>query len=202
MLLYGGSGHAKVVIDCLLANNLPVQGIFDDNPDLTSLLNVPVIGSYKQAHLPLEELIISIGNNAIRKKVAQSISHPFGKVIHPSALLSTFAVVEDGSVIFQNSVIQAGTCIGRHCIINTSASVDHDCLMEDYVHVSPNATLSGNVKVGEGTHIGVGATIIQGITIGKWCTVGAGAVVIRDVPDYATVVGVPAKVIKIKPELE
>jgi acetyltransferase EpsM len=105
-------------------------------------------------------------------------------------------------VLIHQSVVQAGTVIGRHCIINTSASIDHDCVIEDFVHISPNATLSGNVRVGEGTHIGAGATIIQGITVGKWCTVGAGAVVIRDVPDYATVVGVPARVIKVKPVLD
>jgi sugar O-acyltransferase (sialic acid O-acetyltransferase NeuD family) len=109
--------------------------------------------------------------------------------------------VGEGTVVFHNSVIQAGSVIGKHCIINTAASIDHDCKLEDFVHISPNATLSGNVKVGEGSHIGAGATIIQGITIGKWCTVGAGAVVIKDVPDYATVVGVPARVIKLKPEL-
>jgi sugar O-acyltransferase (sialic acid O-acetyltransferase NeuD family) len=201
MLLYGGSGHAKVIIDCLLANNIPIYGIFDDNPAISSLLDFPIIGSYKKDYLPSEEIIISIGNNAIRKKVAQNIRHPFGKVIHPSALLSGFASVREGTVIFHNSVVQAGSIIGKHCIINTAASIDHDCELEDFVHVSPNATLSGNVKVGEGTHIGAGATVIQGITIGKWCTVGAGSVVIRDIPDYATVVGVPAKVIKIKPEL-
>lgn len=201
MLLYGGSGHAKVVIDCLLASGLPVHGIFDDNPALSNLLNFPVLGLYKKDYLRSEEIIISIGNNIIRKKVAQQVEHLFGKTIHPSALLSTFAAVSVGTVIFHNSVVQAGAFIGKHCIINTAASVDHDCELEDFVHISPHATLSGNVKVGEGTHIGAGATVIQGITIGKWCTVGAGAVVIRDVPDHATVVGVPAKIIKIKPEL-
>jgi sugar O-acyltransferase (sialic acid O-acetyltransferase NeuD family) len=202
MLLYGGSGHAKVIIDCLLANGMAVHGIFDDNPALTSLLNLTVIGSYDHTYMPSEQLIISIGQNHIRQKVAQSISHIFGKAIHPSALLSTFATVGEGSVLIHQSVVQAGTVIGRHCIINTSASIDHDCIIEDFVHISPNATLSGNVRVGEGTHIGAGATIIQGITVGKWCTVGAGAVVIRDVPDYATVVGVPARVIKVKPVLD
>jgi sugar O-acyltransferase (sialic acid O-acetyltransferase NeuD family) len=201
MLLYGGSGHAKVIIDCLLASGLPVQGIFDDNPLLSTLLNIPVIGVYKKDYLASEEIIISIGNNTIRKKVAQQVEHLFGKIIHPSVLLSAFTSVGAGTVIFHNSVIQAGTFVGKHCIINTAASVDHDCELGDFVHISPHATLSGNVKVGEGTHIGAGATVIQGITIGKWCTVGAGAVVIRDIPDHATVVGVPAKVIKIKPEL-
>jgi sugar O-acyltransferase (sialic acid O-acetyltransferase NeuD family) len=201
MLLYGGSGHAKVIIDCLLANHLAVHGLFDDNSALTSLLHFPVLGPYDPKCLPAEELIISIGNNRIRQKVAANIRHVFGKTIHPSALLSTFATLDEGSVLIHQSVVQAGSVIGKHCIINTSASVDHDCMLEDFVHISPHATLSGNVKVGEGTHIGAGATVIQGISIGKWCMVGAGAVVVRDVPDYATVVGVPAKIIKIRPEI-
>jgi len=54
------------------------------------------------------------------------------------------------------------------------------------------------VFIGEGTHVGIGASIIQGIKIGKWATIGAGAVVIRDVPDYAVVVGSPARIIKYK----
>lgn len=56
-----------------------------------------------------------------------------------------------------NSEVQ----IGKHCIINTNASIDHECFIADYVHISPNAALAGNVEVGEGTHIGIGACIIQ-----------------------------------------
>jgi acetyltransferase-like isoleucine patch superfamily enzyme len=57
--------------------------------------------------------------------------------------------------------------------------------------------------VGEGTHIGAGAVVIPSIRIGKWCTIGAGTVVIRDIPDYATAVGNPARIIKFrKPPFE
>ena len=70
------------------------------------------------------------------------------------------------------------------------------------MHISPNATLSGNVVVGTGTHIGSGAVSIQGIRIGKWCTIGAGTVVIRDVPDFSTVVGNPGRIIKRKEQLD
>ena len=58
--------------------------------------------------------------------------------------------------------------------------------------------MAGHVEVGEGSHIGIGVSIIQGIKIGKWCTIGAGTVIIKDVPDGATVVGNPGKIIKIK----
>ena len=81
-------------------------------------------------------------------------------------------------------------------IINTAAIIEHDCNLEDFVHVSPSATLSGNVSVGTGTLIGTGAIVIPNIKIGNWCTIGAGAVIIDDVPDGATVIGNPAKIIK------
>jgi acetyltransferase EpsM len=93
--------------------------------------------------------------------------------------------------------INSTVSIGKHCIINTNASVDHDCLLEDFVHVSPNATLCGGVRIGEGTHIGASAVVIPEIKIGQWVTVGAGSVVINDIPDYATVVGNPARIIKL-----
>jgi acetyltransferase EpsM len=86
--------------------------------------------------------------------------------------------------------------ICKHVIINTAASVDHDCKIADLVHISPNSTLCGNVKVGFGSHIGAGSVINPNITIGKWCIIGSGAVIIRDIPDYAIVVGNPGKIIK------
>ncbi len=198
MLLYGGSGHAKVIIDCMYAMGKEVHGIFDDNPALKALLDVNVVGTYQSSFLPEVPLVIAIGNNQIRQKVAQVIQHSFGLVHHPSALISTFARVEVGTVVFHNAIVQAGAVVGKHCIINTAASVDHDCELGDFVHISPNAALCGNVKVGEGTHIGTGASVIPGVKIGKWCTIGAGAVVIKDIPDYAVAVGVPARIIKTK----
>jgi acetyltransferase EpsM len=74
--------------------------------------------------------------------------------------------------------------------------VDHDCELGNFVHVSPNVALAGNVKVGEGTHLGIGSCVIQGIIIGKWATIGAGTVVITDVPDHAVIVGNPGRIIK------
>jgi sugar O-acyltransferase (sialic acid O-acetyltransferase NeuD family) len=196
MLLYGASGHCKVIIDCLSSNNIHIDGIFDDNPALEELTGYKVLGSYSFRVLPDSEIILSIGVNKTRKIISQKIQHKFGSVIHPSAIVSKTASVNAGTVIFHASVIQPYAAIGKHAIINTAAAVDHDCLIEDYVHISPNAVLCGNVSVGEGTHVGAGSVVIQGIKIGKWATIGAGSVIIRDVPDYAVVVGNPGRIIK------
>ena len=196
MILYGASGHAKVVIDCIFANKVDIKGIFDDNPDLKFLNDVKVIGTYQHDQLPNEKIIISIGDNLTRKEVSQKVKHTFGKAIHPSAIISEFAQIDDGTVIFHRSIVQSGCSVGKHCILNTMSSIDHDCVLEDFVHISPNAVLCGNVKVGEGTLIGAGASVIPGIHIGKWCVIGAGAAIIDDVPDHTVVVGVPGRVVK------
>lgn len=83
-------------------------------------------------------------------------------------------------------------------LLALGACVSHHNVIEDYAFVGPNACTGGNVHIKEGAFIGIGASIIPNITIGKWSTVGAGSVVIKDVPDYATVVGNPAKVIKYR----
>lgn len=80
-------------------------------------------------------------------------------------------------------------------IVNHGAVVDHDCVVGEFAHVAPNATLGGGVSVGRLSMVGAGATVLPGTRIGRGCIIGAGAVVRRDVPDGATVVGVPAKAI-------
>lgn len=195
MYLYGASGHCKVIIDILLQNHIEIKGVFDDNPKYENILGVPVMlnnGAYNND----AEWIISIGNNKIRKKIAEKLGGTFLKAIHPSAVVSKWSRIGEGTVVMAGAVINPDAAIGEHCIINTGAVIEHDCTIESYVHISPNASLAGGVHVGEGSHVGIGASVIQGVKIGKWVTIGAGSVVIRDVPDHATVVGIPAKPIR------
>ncbi|QYS90112.1 acetyltransferase [Flavobacterium davisii] len=197
MILYGASGHCKVIIDILFENKIQIKTIVDDVEKLKTIFDFPIINSRKFKFHPSDNCIIAIGNNLTRKKIADTLNVNFVIAIHPKAIISKFSSVGEGTVIMAGVVLNAHVKAGKHCIINTSASVDHDCWIENYVHISPNASLAGNVFVGEGSHIGIGATIIQGIKIGKWSTIGAGAVIIEDVPDYAVVVGNPRKSNKI-----
>lgn len=186
MKLFGAGGHAKVIIDILTASGVDISEIFDNYQSATQLNGINI-----SKPIPtIEELIISIGDNKIRKKiVSQNYSSIYGIAIHPSAIVSPFAQIGEGSVIMQGAIIQSGAVIGKHCIVNTGASIDHDCIIEDFVHISPSVTLCGNVHVGEGTHIGVGASVIPGINIGKWSLVCAGSVVISDIPEHCVAAG-------------
>lgn len=197
MIIIGASGHAHVVLDILLRNHIVVDYLLDAKPPCNELLGIPVRKDDVNVKAKADECaIIAIGNNRIRKEIAESRPYTYGLALHEDATVSRYAKVGAGSAVMAKAAINASAVIGNHCIINTGAVIEHECVLGDYVHVSPNAAVGGNVKIGEGSHIGIGASIIQGITIGKWVTVGAGAVIIRDVPDGATVVGNPGRILR------
>ncbi|TGN26699.1 acetyltransferase [Empedobacter tilapiae] len=194
MYLYGASGHGKVIVEIAEENNINIEGFLDEDLSKNQLLNYPIINELPDKNI---EVVISIGNNQVRKKIAEeNTQFSYLILIHPKAVISKRATIKEGTVIMTGVSINSEVKIGKHCIINTNASIDHDCIIDDFAHISPNVALAGNVEVGEGTHVGIGACVIQGVRIGKWCTIGAGAVIIKDIPDYAVAVGNPAKILK------
>lgn len=151
--------------------------------------------------------ITAFGDNGVRKKVVTRLESLYGSdlyksnlrpftLIHPSVMIGCGSEIGEGTCLAPGAIVTAKAKIGNHVILNVKASVSHDCVVGDFVNINPGATICGTVTVGEGAYIGAGSVVKDKIRIGAWSTVGAGAVVIRDVPDYATVVGVPAKVIR------
>ncbi len=200
MIIFGASGHAKVIIDILksIKSKESIDYIIDNDRSIKNLLEFTVEHDLV-SKMKNQNVVIAIGNNQIRKKVASKIENNFcDPLVHNSAVVSAYAILGRGSVVMSNAVINSSVEIGDHCIVNSGAIVEHDSKIEDFVHISPSTTITGNVSIGEGTHIGAGAIVIPGVTIGKWVTVGAGAVIISDLPDFSVVVGNPGKVIKYK----
>lgn len=200
LYLYGAGGHAKVVIDILETLKLEIGGIVDDNEQLHKIMGYPV---YRKRILNKlgsgNQIIVTIGYNEIRKKIAESLSLEFTPpIIHPSAIVSKHSTIGEGSVLIHGSIVQAEATIGKHCIINTGATIGHECLVAEYVHIASNATLCGNVSVGECTWIGAGSVVKPGIKIGKNCMIGVGSVVVKDIPDNVVAYGNPTNVIKMK----
>jgi len=193
MYLYGTGGHAKVVIDILESNEIAISGLFDIKEDIHNFLDYQVHAAKDGV---LSPLIIAIGDNKSRKKVAHDLLVDFGKAIHSTAIISDRASIGEGSVVMQGAIVQSCAQVGKHCIVNTGAVIDHDCKIEDFVHISPHTTLCGNVNVGEGSWIGAGATIIQGVKIGRWSVIGAGSVVVNDLPDNVLAYGNPCEIVK------
>ncbi len=191
----GAGGHAKVVISTLAAAGQLAVVAFDDDPSRwgSEVLGVPVPGPITGAvNAAFDSALIAIGNNARRKEIAGTVNLEWITVIHPSAYVHSAVKLGEGTVVFAGAVIQPETVIGDHVIVNTGATIDHDCRIADFAHIAPGASLAGNVVVGEGTLVGIGSSVIPGIRIGSWATLGAGAVAVRDIPDHAVAIGVPA----------
>jgi sugar O-acyltransferase (sialic acid O-acetyltransferase NeuD family) len=193
--IYGGGGHAKVVLDCLLAQDIGVEFVIDYKYDC-DLLGVRRLKQLPEGLDADSQIVIAIGDNKVRKEISAGLKTGFFNVVHPTALVSKHAVIGAGCMLLHRAIVQAGCRIGSHVILNTASQVDHDCTIGDFVHLAPASVLCGSVNVGEGTLIGAGAVVKPGVRIGAWATIGSGTVVIKDVPDHAVVVGNPGKIIK------
>ena len=204
LYIFGASGHGKVITELVANTNCKIEALFDDAPNSDNLGLIPIFDSLKIVEpSPEVAIIIAIGNNQIRKNISSRFSdYNFFSSIHKTAFVSPSATVGIGTVVMLRAIINADAKIGNHVIINTAAIIEHDCSIDDFVHISPNVTLSGNISIGLGSHLGSGAIVIPGVKIGKWCTIGAGTVVINDIPDGATVVGNPGKIISYKNVIE
>ena len=191
--LIGASGHAKVILNIAEQAGIEVNGLYDKDKSITHLKEHIV---RPETHISdSDELIISIGDNHIRKNLSLKFNkNRYGLLIHPKAVVDSSVFFGNGTVVMAGAIINNDAKIGDHCIINTAASVDHDCNIANYVHIAPNSTLCGGIVVGEGALIGAGAVILPNIKIGSWAKIGAGSVVISDVEAGQTVVGNPGKV--------
>ncbi|MBS4209156.1 acetyltransferase [Bacillus sp. FJAT-50079] len=208
--IIGVGGHSKVIRDLIsLKSNIEIVAYLDDKYEKLSKSDNTFrgpIGSAKTIGSMFNDIkfIIAIGNNKIRKRIANKLGLPnvyYETLIHPTAYVSPSAVIGNGSVIMAYSVVNSDSRIGDHSIINTGAIVEHDNQIGDFVHISPHATITGGVGIEEGVHVGAGATIIPNKTIGEWSVIGAGATVIHSIPFHCTAVGIPA-VVKNKQLIE
>lgn len=205
IFVFGASGHAKVVIDCLeKQGRYDIAFLVDDNPALKNcyFYGYPVIGGKDELLARPERpscCIVAVGSNRARCSIASWLmmqGFELAAVVHPSAQIGRGTAIGGGTVVLAGAVVNSDTLIGRNVIINTRASVDHDCKIGDGVHLAPGSTLCGTVAIGEKSFVCAGATILPNLIIGKDAVIGAGSTVIRDVSQGTTVAGVPARELK------
>jgi len=205
LVILGGGGHGKVVLESAQASAWAIVGVLDDDPakQCQSMLGVPVLGLLRDLAIAQEagatHFVLGLGmmsDASLRQRcVTDAIEAGLAAatIIAPSAYVSPSAEIGSGTVILPHAVVQAHARIGEHTILNTASVTEHDCEVGHHSHLATRATLTGNVKVGDKVLIGAASVVRQGLTIGAGATVGAGGVVIRDVPAGMTVVGNPAR---------
>jgi sugar O-acyltransferase (sialic acid O-acetyltransferase NeuD family) len=202
MILIGYSGHAFVVYGILNAAGKKVTGYCDNEEKKYNPFSLQYFGNENEETavkaFSQNGFFIAIGDNAIRQKIFNSLSlknlYP-SNAIHPSAVIDSFATIAaNGVMIAANATINPLAKIGTGAVCNTSCIIEHECVVGNFTHIAPGAVLCGNVNVGNNSFVGANAVIKQGIGIGNNVIIGAGAVVLKNVPDNATVMGVPAQI--------
>jgi len=203
LAILGASGHGRVIADTAECCGWDRISFFDDAwPHRTENGTWQVIGTSYDLLNSLKDfdgIVVGIGSNAIRQKKQSQIASAGGMlatIIHPSAVVSQYAAIGIGSVVFAGAVVNAGARIGNGVILNTSCTIDHDCVLGDFSHISPGANLAGTVQIGQRSWVGIGACIRHMIHIGDDVMIGAGAAVVNNIDNQLTVAGVPARPIK------
>ncbi|AIY13934.1 MULTISPECIES: acetyltransferase [Cellulophaga] len=214
IIVFGASGHAKVVIDIIeKQNEYTIFGLIDSFKSKNSqLYDYKVLGD--ENHLPklvqendIYGIIVAIGDNYTRRIIVNKVLElcpnlKFINAIHPNTYIGKNVLLGSGNVFMPGVIINSNSCINNFCIVNTNASVGHDSVLNDFSSISPGVKIGGNFNLGFGSGISIGTTIIENITIGENTIVGAGAVVTRNIPDLVVAYGNPARIIRTRSENE
>lgn len=207
VLLWGGTGQAKVLRPILAAQGYSVAAVYDRDSGIPHpFLDVPLLAGLSALEQWLgrnegvvQRFAVAIGGDkgCDRLEIADMLAaRGFMPVtaVHSRAWIADTATLGDGCQVMALAAVSEEARLGRQCIVNTGASVDHECVLDDGVHVMPGAVLAGCVRVGRCATVGTNATVLPRIVIGEDAFVGAGAVVTKDVPPATVVVGNPARV--------
>lgn len=205
ILLVGGGGHCKSVLDSLLElHQFSEIAIIDRKENIGNhVLGIPIIGCdedlprlYKEGYEHAFVTVGSIGDPSLRIKLfhqLNEIQFEIPNIIDPSAIVSRYVNMETGIFVGKNVVINAGATIKQGAIMNTSATIEHDCVIEEFSHIAPGAVLCGAVQIGACTHIGANSVIKQQVKIGSDTLIGMGSVVLQDIGDHIIAYGNPCK---------
>lgn len=186
LILLGGGGHCKSVIDVAESAGYTILGILD-KPELvgTRILDYEIIGVDDDIpqYVDKAAFVITVGqikSPAIRQKLDRLVKQAGGKlatIVASDAYVSKYATVGEGAVVMHKAFVNAGAKIGRNCIINTMANIEHDCEIGDFCHISTGTMVNGDTKVGKNTFVGSGSVLYNGIEVKEDSIIPAGTVV-------------------------
>lgn len=200
LLIIGAGGHGKVVADAAMLMNCWERIVFvDDAKKGERVLGLDVVASTLSLELlrtDFDDAIVALGD--ARKRIdllshLEEMSFNLPSVIHPRSVIADSVEISQSCVVLGNAVINPAARLGRGVIINTASVVEHDCCIDKGAHICPNASLGGNVSIGEYSWIGIGASVRHGVSITKDVIVGAGGVVVKDITASGTYVGNPVR---------
>jgi UDP-perosamine 4-acetyltransferase len=206
VVLIGSGGHAGVIVDNLEAENRwQIVGAVTTDTGIEKFRGYPVLGDHSALPKIFEEgvesAVIGVGgweDNLERQRVYEELKQLGFRIvstIHPTAVISKEATMDEGCHVFSLSVIHPGVTMGANSIVYDLSLIGHDTSLGDHILLSAGVTVGANVKIGEGALIGLGANVVSRVTIGKRSLVCSGACVLKDIPDAKKVIGNPGRVV-------
>jgi sugar O-acyltransferase (sialic acid O-acetyltransferase NeuD family) len=200
IVVFGAGGHAKVVIEAILARTPDREIVILDDAaenDAPPIFGIAVSGGRDRLDsLRGTPVVPAIGRNDARERLMQWLQEQgqlIETVLHPRAFVADSVKIGAGAFVSAAAIIIASAQIGAGAIINTAASVDHDCIIGQSAHIAPGVHLCGNVRIGARALVGVGTSICPGVSVCDDVVVGAGSVVIRDIAEAGTDAGNPVR---------
>lgn len=206
LILIGGGGHCKSVIEAAESAGYSILGVLDMPEDIgKEILSTKVIGTDDDIpqYVDKAEFVITVGfikNPATRIKLYNRVKEAGGKlatIIASTAYVSKYATIGEGTVVMHHAFVNAGAKVGNNVILNTFTNVEHDAVIGDQCHISTGTMVNGDCKVGANCFIGSQSVLANGITIGDDIIVGAGSLVRKSINIKGIYSGNPA-VLKIK----
>lgn len=205
LLIFGASGHGRVVADAALrAGVFTAVAATDRDPARCHGELLPGV-SLRSCDAALARastgdaakdvaVHVAIGDNTARAREARAIGlDRLVQVLHPQASVSPHASLAPGCFVAAQAVIAPLARLEMGVIVNHGAVIDHDGVVGAFSHLGPGATLAGGSAVGAGVLVGAGARVLPGVTVCDGAVIGAGAVVHRDITEPGTYVGIPAR---------
>ncbi len=198
LYIFPYSGSGLEVLDCL---NDPSNVVFvSDNPEHIgqNFHGVPVISGAEFQQIDSPRLISVHGSTASYQNRLELIKR-FGNsvlwqtIIHPSAVVSKYAVIGKNVFISAGVSIGPNAIIDDHVIILANSTIHHDTHIGNGSIVCGNVLVAGNVEVGSQVYIGAGSNIKNGISIGSDSLIGMGSTVLGSVGNAEVWFGNPAK---------
>lgn len=202
LVLVGGGGHCKSVIDVAESAGYTILGILDKSGEEgKDVLGHRIIGTDDDfgKYVDSADFVVTVGqveSPDLRIKLLSSIKEAggtFATVISPTAHVSRYAIIGEGTVVMHHAVVNANAIIGKGCIINTFANIEHDVTIGDFCHISTGVMINGNCSIGSGVFIGSQSVVNHGVSICDGAFVGSMSAVRDSLSIKGIYVGNPLK---------